>query len=158
VWTSNSYAMSCAFTRNGENIGAYPVNGSAGVGPVDKTYTHTITCTAIDGTKVSDSVTHELVSNSTGANVIDSITSTSSGATLTLNTGSFKFTKPLQLGAEGEEVIMLQHVLKAKGYNSGIPDGIFGTQLKAAVAKFQAANNLTSDGIVGPEVRALLNK
>lgn len=49
----------------------------------------------------------------------------------------------LKNGSKGEDVIKLQKLL---GLN---PDGAFGPGTEAAVKKWQAANGLTSDGIVG---------
>jgi peptidoglycan hydrolase-like protein with peptidoglycan-binding domain len=61
----------------------------------------------------------------------------------------------IKQGAQGQEVKHLQGVLKsAVGYgvgNYGITsiDGVFGANTQAGVIKFQKANNLTADGIVG---------
>ena len=52
----------------------------------------------------------------------------------------------------------LQKFLNNAGYNSGKVDGVFGAKTKIAVVKFQIANKLKADGIVGPKMRALLNK
>lgn len=50
----------------------------------------------------------------------------------------------------GPEVKILQTKLKAHGANPGPADGVFGPQTEAAVRKFQAAEHLVVDGIVGP--------
>ena len=47
-------------------------------------------------------------------------------------------------GYKGELVVFLQENLGI------IPDGVYGPKTKAAVLGFQRANNLTTDGIVGP--------
>ncbi len=57
---------------------------------------------------------------------------------------------------KGDDVKALQTYLNAHNYNSGIVDGIFGKLTKQAVIKFQLANNLKGDGIVGPLTRAKL--
>ncbi len=57
---------------------------------------------------------------------------------------------PLRVGTFGDAVRALQSRLITLRYLSGRADGIFGTQTAAAVAAFQKANNLTSDGIAGP--------
>ena len=46
-------------------------------------------------------------------------------------------------------VIYLQKYLNALGYNCGTPDGIFGSKSHNAIVKFQKANKLSADGIVG---------
>lgn len=58
----------------------------------------------------------------------------------------------LRLGASGEITKCMQQLLKyVHGYDLGKYgcDGDFGNATKAAVKKFQKANNLTTDGIVG---------
>lgn len=52
-------------------------------------------------------------------------------------------------GYRGVEVKQVQQALKNKGYYGGTVDGIFGTQTKNAVIRFQRAKGLTADGIVG---------
>lgn len=59
-------------------------------------------------------------------------------------------------GSRGETVKTIQRKLKRWGYYSGSVDGIFGSQTKAAVKKFQAKNGLTADGIVGKQTLAAL--
>ncbi|MBD5515347.1 MAG: glycoside hydrolase family protein [Lachnospiraceae bacterium] len=55
----------------------------------------------------------------------------------------------LKKGSEGSSVKELQQILKAKGYEVGAIDGIFGYKTLAAVKVFQKANGLTVDAIVG---------
>ena len=45
--------------------------------------------------------------------------------------------------------MVLQDALNYLGYNTGNIDGIFGTKTKNAVIRFQRANKLSQDGIVG---------
>jgi hypothetical protein len=65
---------------------------------------------------------------------------------------------PYSTGAYANEVLELQKFLNAHGYESGPEDGKFGPKTLAAVIRFQLANGLAGDGIVGPLTRAALNK
>lgn len=57
----------------------------------------------------------------------------------------------LTVGDEGDGVKDVQDHLKSLGYYSGQLDGIFGQLTRLAVLKFQKVNDLSIDGIVGPE-------
>lgn len=67
------------------------------------------------------------------------------------------FTTYLYQGMEGEEVTRLQKVLAQQGFFSAEPNGTFGPLTVAAVKKFQAAQGLSTLGVVGPATRAALN-
>lgn len=58
----------------------------------------------------------------------------------------------------GADVKVVQEHLQAKGFNVGPSgaDGIYGPNTVAAVRRFQSANHLTVDGIVGPITRHAL--
>lgn len=58
--------------------------------------------------------------------------------------------RTLSKGDTGEDVESLQLLLDGRGYECGVPDGIFGSKTESAVRKFQQAEKLTADGIVGP--------
>ena len=75
-----------------------------------------------------------------------------------LGTEKFSFVLLLKKGSLGNEVKELQKFLNANGYNCGIADGNFGIKTKTAIIKFQIANGLVGDGIVGPLTRVVLNK
>jgi len=82
-----------------------------------------------------------------------------------LGAEKFNFTKFLKFKAgsykvslQGAEVIELQKLLTSLGYDVGIADGKFGPKTKEAVIKFQIANSLEGDGVVGALTRAVLNK
>lgn len=62
----------------------------------------------------------------------------------------------LKQGSRGDEVKLLQQLLKNKGYYSGSIDGIFGAGTKNAVVQFQRAAGLSADGIVGAKTWAAL--
>ncbi len=55
----------------------------------------------------------------------------------------------IKQGSKGTYVATLQDALDFLGYNPGSIDGIFGTNTKNAVIRFQRAKGLTQDGIVG---------
>lgn len=55
----------------------------------------------------------------------------------------------LKKGSTGSDVRELQTKLNSLGYDCGKVDGIFGTKTLAAVKRFQQANKLAVDGIVG---------
>ena len=56
-----------------------------------------------------------------------------------------------QYGSRGNEVRRIQTKLKQLGYYNGNIDGIFGSDTKKAVIKFQKNCGLTADGIAGPK-------
>ena len=64
--------------------------------------------------------------------------------------------KILQKGDNGDEVIFLQRLLK-KIYPNMVVDGDFGNNTDANVKKFQKANKLGADGIVGPKTFSVLS-
>lgn len=61
-----------------------------------------------------------------------------------------------KIGSTGSEVSQIQSRLKEWGYYNGAIDGIYGTATKNAVVKFQKANGLTADGIVGSKTLAAI--
>lgn len=56
----------------------------------------------------------------------------------------------LRDGDTGQAVIDLQDRLHAQHYYSGVSDGVFGPQTRAAVRAFQAHRGLEIDGVAGP--------
>lgn len=64
----------------------------------------------------------------------------------------------LNRGDENEYVFKCQGLLMGLGYSIGVsaPTGYFGDNTLSAVKKFQSANNLEVDGIVGPKTWAAL--
>lgn len=61
----------------------------------------------------------------------------------------------LQHGSEGDLVVALQEALNEAGYELDV-DGIFGDGTEAAVRDFQSSNDLSVDGVVGPDTFAAL--
>lgn len=60
-------------------------------------------------------------------------------------------TTVLRRGSSGDAVKALQEQLRAAGFLTGAADGLFGPQTDFAVRRYQKANNLKPDGIVGPK-------
>ncbi|MCC7275192.1 MAG: peptidoglycan-binding protein [Alphaproteobacteria bacterium] len=54
------------------------------------------------------------------------------------------------------DVAWVQQALRARGYDGGPPDGIFGVRTRAAIEAFQRANNLPVDGAISPALIARL--
>lgn len=79
--------------------------------------------------------------------------STDAASTFTLPEGT-----KLQRG-EGDPAVIkeLQQALSSAGYDPGPADGTFGRRTEAAVVAFQQDNDLSVDGVVGPETASALN-
>ncbi|MFO0743469.1 MAG: peptidoglycan-binding protein [Candidatus Paceibacterota bacterium] len=77
----------------------------------------------------------------------------------------FQFTQNMKLGSSGAQVLQLQKTLNAAGYtistsgvgSAGMETTYFGAKTKAAVIKYQAANNIIQTGNVFALTRAALN-
>ena len=67
----------------------------------------------------------------------------------TASSQSSDFSGSLLVGSTGNSVKELQNMLKQLGYYSGTVDGDFGSYTDAAVRRFQQANGLYVDGVVG---------
>lgn len=63
----------------------------------------------------------------------------------------------LRFGMTGGQVTLLQQLLAGLGYLVGALDGIFGDMTEAAVRAFQTDQQITVDGVVGPETQARLS-
>ena len=62
----------------------------------------------------------------------------------------------LAWGSKGNDVRTAQTKLKEWGYLDGSVDGVFGQSTYDAVIKFQKANGLNPDGVIGAQTRAAL--
>jgi peptidoglycan hydrolase-like protein with peptidoglycan-binding domain len=62
----------------------------------------------------------------------------------------------LKVGASGQVVTTLQSQLKARGFDPGPVDGIFGPGTEQAVRRFQEAQGLLVDGVVGVDTSSAL--
>jgi hypothetical protein len=83
---------------------------------------------------------------------------TTSAATTSTTPAATAPSQTLSPGATGSEVKTLQQALKALGFDPGTPDGNYGPSTESAVSKFQAANGLATDGVVGPATLAKLQQ
>lgn len=74
----------------------------------------------------------------------------------TLTANAYNFTRDLELGSTGNDVLELQEMLAGGGYlPSDSATGYFGRATELAVAKWQIAQNITPiSGIFGPKSRA----
>lgn len=83
---------------------------------------------------------------------LDSASENSANSSTYVLTG----TPLLQSGSRGALVRSLQELLNAKGAQLDV-DGIFGPLTRAAVIRYQRANGLGVDGLVGPETATHLS-
>ena len=67
-------------------------------------------------------------------------------------------TQTLKPGDTGSQVKILQKALAALGFSPGKPDGDYGPSTQNAVERFQIANGLGEDGVVGPATLAALQQ
>ncbi|MFL5800976.1 MAG: CAP domain-containing protein [Roseiflexaceae bacterium] len=70
---------------------------------------------------------------------------------------TYNWTRWLELGSYGDDVVALQMWLSAAG-EEVYQTGVFDSTTDAAVRHFQAVNGLVVDGIVGPQTQAALNR
>jgi peptidoglycan hydrolase-like protein with peptidoglycan-binding domain len=61
----------------------------------------------------------------------------------------------LKVGSKGADVVTLQRALRAAGGTITV-DGTFGAQTKKVVQRFQQANRIGDDGVVGEDTLFLL--
>ena len=60
----------------------------------------------------------------------------------------------ISYGSQGNDVLLAQEILKARGYYNGELDRSYGNQTKEAVIKYQTDRNGGAgpvDGIIGPK-------
>ena len=86
-----------------------------------------------------------------------SSTSTSTTTTTTIPaTEQTEPPGPLQGGSKGKRTLAVQQALKDQHYDPGELDGKFGAKVRMAVWAYQGLHGLPQDGIVGPELEALI--
>ena len=62
----------------------------------------------------------------------------------------------IRMGSRGEEVKAAQSFLTRQGFYTGPINGIFDTETRSAVTKFQNSKKITPTGIIGPTTRAAM--
>lgn len=104
--------------------------------------------------------------SATIADVRAALWGTGGTTTTTTSSVSASFTRDLETGVTGSDVLALQQYLNAHGYTvatsgAGSPGNettMFGALTRAAVIKFQKANDITpAVGYFGPKTRAAVN-
>jgi len=70
----------------------------------------------------------------------------------------YQFTRDLNVGSQGADVLELQKALKAMNYYQGALDSYYGPLTKIAVTGYQIANGLYQDGFFGPKTREVMNQ
>jgi len=145
-----------------DNIDASVKVNTTGTVNTDTVGSYTITYSATDlagntATPVTRIVNVYHQSSGSGSYIRPIVTTTPAISGKVLGATSFHFTLLMKNNSKGNEVIELQKLLTTLGYTL-TTDGKFGTKTKSALIKFQIANSLKGDGIVGPLTRAILNK
>jgi hypothetical protein len=86
-------------------------------------------------------------------------TTTTTVATTTTTHSSVALpTSTLKPGDTGAQVTDLQRTLTGLGYSTGAADGNYGPATQSAVARFQRASGITSDGIFGSQTLSALKR
>ncbi len=117
-----------------------------------------LTADGIAGTKTQDALFSKYaVAKSDSTSGTSSSTSSSSSTSTSTNTyTNGKTNIYLRMGSTGDQVKILQNRLIYLGYLSGTADGVFAETTEAGVVAFQKRNNLTADGVAGPDTLELL--
>jgi len=98
------------------------------------------------------SVTINVVDDEVGVVVTSDRASSVPSRVVTANT----CVQCLRLGNQGAEVTYVQNRLKALGFFTATSTGYFGPITESAVVRFQQANALMVDGVVGPQSLSVL--
>lgn len=128
--------------------------GGGGGGGKKPTISQTLPSSPSPDTKPIDCINGYLFSPSTGIK-----------CPTTTNTSNSKFTRTLRFGSTGEDVLALQVFLNTHGYviattgagSVGHETKTFGKATLSALIKFQKANGLNGDGVMGPKTIEIIN-
>ena len=96
------------------------------------------------------------MSNDSMMNHRSSSNSSMMNRTSSARTNYYYSTRMLMRGSTGPAVRRLQNTLKTQGFFRGRINGNYDSWTEPAVMRFQRANGLVVDGIVGPNTRAVL--
>jgi hypothetical protein len=103
--------------------------------------------------------TQSTVSTNTTSSSPITITSITTSGGQVLGAATFNFTRNLRLGMTGDDVRELQLRLIASGHLVlSTPTRYFGPMTRAALIRWQRANELPATGFFGPMSRALMNR
>jgi Putative peptidoglycan binding domain len=116
----------------------------------EATPTVATTPTTVPDTTLPDATTPDTTVDTTaGGTTPDTTTPTGAGV--------LPVDVTLRPGDSGDNVIALQEALSQAGYDPGAIDGDYGPATTQAVAAFQTAEGLSTDGVAGPETLTALN-
>jgi peptidoglycan hydrolase-like protein with peptidoglycan-binding domain len=101
----------------------------------------------VDG--VSGSNTENAIKKFQKANKLTADGIVGSGTSKLLLAAANKTAKSESVSSNAMSIKDVQTALKKLGYYTGVVDGVTGSRTKAAIQKFQKANKLTADGVVG---------
>ncbi|EPZ43067.1 hypothetical protein N007_01620 [Alicyclobacillus acidoterrestris ATCC 49025] len=103
-----------------------------------------------DASSIGQSITHGCVrmANTDATTLYNTVPL----GTLVTIMGQLATTRLLDIGATpGSDIAEVQQMLQALGYYSSSIDGVYGPSTQAAVRAFQQAQQLSPDGVVGPQ-------
>jgi peptidoglycan hydrolase-like protein with peptidoglycan-binding domain len=165
-FTSPTYTVTDAFTSTvGTSSLAIDANGIVTWTPnANDIGSHLLTISASDSSGNSGTIQTLITviakSVTPSAPVVaatTTLTSTSTSPKTVASGPAYIFTTFMTIGTSGKDVMALQILLGKLGYLSAAPTGYFGAMTKAALQKFQTANNIAAVGYAGPATRVALS-
>ena len=143
-----------------------PSSGGGGGGGGSSVVTQTTTQATTTDTTTTATATTEQTTDTSNATALQEQLGALQTQLAQLQGASTVFTRNLEVGGTGDEVLALQKFLNANGFmiaesgpgSPGNETTTFGGLTRAALAAFQAANGITpSVGYFGPKTRAFVN-